>query len=104
MKVEKKIDEELKKAEAKLEALNRSNGFTRSPSLETLEIKIDHQAIRENLRQYLISEIPKKYYDTLIINDEFWLPPTFQYWPSQNVMKDLITIASNTETILDLNF
>jgi hypothetical protein len=38
------------------------------------------------------------------INDEFWLPPKFIYWPSLGLMKELINIGCQTKSTYDLIF
>ena len=55
-----------------------------------------------NLQPYLLEDIVNP--QDLEINDEFWLMPWIEYYPSTKMMKELVKIATATKTISDLNF
>jgi hypothetical protein len=58
--------------------------------------------IKSSLQPYLLEEIKNP--DELEINDEFWFQPDVMYWPSQKLMKEMITLASKAKTQYDLVF
>ena len=63
----------------------------------------EKEKILKNLEPYLKEE-PRGNIDEIDINDEFWLQPELNYWPSPKLMKELIMIAANTKNKLDLIF
>lgn len=66
--------------------------------LQTME----KQRVLMVLRPYLLCDI--KNLEGIEINDEFWLSPEFNYWPTPKLMKQLVTIASQAESQFDIHF
>jgi hypothetical protein len=76
-------------------------------SFERPQVKQKPMTEKERILAYLqhyLTEEPRGNIDELEINDDFWLQPHIVYWPSVKLMKELITIAASTKSIMDLIF
>jgi hypothetical protein len=63
---------------------------------------LEKERVLKVLRPYLLSDF--KNMEGIEINDDFWLAPELIYWPSQKLMKQLVTLASGYETKFDVTF
>ena len=60
-------------------------------------LTLERERVMKVLRPYLLCDI--KNTEGIDINDEFWLAPELQYWPSLKMMKQLVTLASTAESL-----